>query len=273
VDIIVRQWKNTRSDKPQEDCYAYHDTKRVFVVTDGVTRTPDKGVYPNPSPASEASGIAAKAIYEHLIQHHPFENTVQDAFSHANRRIQELNEKLGFWKNTDYYYRDYAGAVAAALVLTEKLAFVGFMADCGVGHLPRQGSDPWFTPDQVQPVRRYFPPEPKDANPARLAEKQRLRQIKIRSRFRNCPRDRSQTYGVLTGEREAMAYVETFRRPYEPGDVWLVFSDGIRALVEGSADFRRLLSRGRIGAELDAFVKQLPSEQYPDDKTLMIIRT
>jgi hypothetical protein len=137
--------------------------------------------------------------------------------------VRALNESLGIWDNCDYLERDYAGAVAASAEIDGDLLHITWIGDCGVAVI-RNGRLVYLTRDQLDNVTAFLA-----ANPAPFNDERR---VYIRRELRNRPDDlvdgKAVTYGVITGEPEAILYFESDAFELEPGDVVATHTDGFR---------------------------------------------
>jgi len=250
------QWNPTQH--PTEDAFRFSDERGVYVVADGVTRTTQTtGGYPPESPATAAAERVVTVLYE-LLQSTPYTpENFQSACRRANEMVKYVNERLGLWDKPDYYERDLAGAVFSGVFIAPNYYLAGYLGDCRVAHFSGEGKRKWISPDLIAPVRAYFPslPETKE------------RRIIIRRDFRNKPvQGMDKTYGVLTGEDTALAYVQTVIKPYEAGDVLVVCSDGAARLIENEGP---TLCRG---TEHD-IRKAISAARSNDEGTLLVIYT
>ncbi|MDP3685705.1 MAG: hypothetical protein Q8R32_02640 [bacterium] len=254
-------------ERPFEDAFLADEERGMFLVADGVTRTPGPQGYPNPSPAREAADALLHAVHA-TLRDLPFApESFVEACRIGNQRIRELNEQLGFWNHTDYLERDLAGAVFAGAWLRDDELLWAVLADCGVAALLPTGTMAWETADQLVPVRQHFP------KPSTREERFETspRAIEVRRDFRNKPsRGLDRTYGVFTGEDEALQYLETGSRTLSLGETMLVFTDGIRPFFS-DAEFRSLLCNG-TAEEIQQFIPNSPQNQPMTDKTLIVLR-
>lgn len=257
--VLSFQWGST--DRPQEDALLADEPNGIFLVADGVTRTPNAAGYPDPSPAPLAAERLLQATHKALRSAPRTPEGLREACRAGNDAVRRLNEELGLWNRCDYWENDLAGAVFAGLVLAEKQFIWGVLADCGVAQLSPNGELLWITEDRVASVQPYFP---------KLPEKERF--IAVRQHFRNKPASGlDRTYGVFTGEEEALSYLDVGTRPFAAGDTLLVFTDGARHLVE-DPEFRPLLRDG-TAHDIDHFVAQPEHCGHNHDRTLIVIRT
>ncbi|TSC63486.1 MAG: Uncharacterized protein G01um1014106_487 [Parcubacteria group bacterium Gr01-1014_106] len=258
--VLSFQWG--APEHPQEDAFARDDEHRIFLVADGVTRTPSDTPYPNPSPAKSASDRLLEVTHRALLLLPRTSTAFREACRTGNTAVRQLNQELGFWGHTNYFENDLAGAVFSGVVLKETDFVWGFMTDCGVAHLSADGTILWMTEDRLTPVRKYFP----------ATSNMRERYIRVRQEFRNRPENgMDRTFGAFTGEDTALPYLEVGQRSFTPGDVLLVFSDGMIHFVK-SAEFRALLCAGSHD-EIERFVSLPEHCDHKDDKTIIVIRT
>lgn len=268
ISSMTFEWEShTPYKKEGEDSFFMDESRQVFVVTDGVTRSKnEQGEYPYPSPALKASKAAAGAIGESLTLHEKIdESDISQAFASGNTAVKKLNKKIGLWKNHNYLDRDLAGTVGSCAVEQDGEILYGYIGDCGVAHISGQGELIWHSDDDVSAARTDFP------KPEEVKGNERI--IAVRKDFRNNPTAKHKTYGVLTGEDTALSYVHTGRRPYNPGDVLLVYSDGISPFILEDAAFRSLLLEGDQ-EKIQQYVaeRSSPQKNY-DEKTLILLQT
>lgn len=266
--ILTFEWEPQVTYKREgEDALFVDEKGGVFAVTDGVTRDKnDSGEYPYPSPARQAAQIAAETIGNYLVNLEQIsERKIHDAFVHANEAVKSLNEQLGLWNNHDYLERDLAGTVGVCAVVQKREVIYGYIGDCGIAHLSSQGELLWHSDDDVITASSHFP----KTNDIGRTE----RTVRVRRDFRNKPSAQHPTYGVLTGEEEAMHYVKTGRVQLEPGAVLVVYSDGAMPFIFEDDDFSRLLFNGNETQIYEYVAHRSSAEKYSDEKTLILFRT
>jgi hypothetical protein len=230
----------------------------VFVVTDGVSRS-FQGKYPVPSPARIVAEAVANTIGLCLLTG----ATIQDAFKAGSISARFWNKHFGYFFNTDYLFHDLAGCVASAVTIQDKTFKYGFIGDCGIAKLSSSGEFLWHTPDQVAPVVATF----KNLI-SETAMNDRL--VRIRRDFRNKPSAEHLTFGVLTGEKEAMSYISIGEIDFQKGETVILYSDGVFPFF-GDFEFRQLLLKGNK-RKITAYLKaNSSSTKHNDDKTLIIL--
>ena len=239
---------NERHLAPREDALAWDDDIRVFVAADGVTRDWDAirqgdASYPDPSPATAAADLVAETALRNALRDGPHSGCLVT----TTPDVRAMNERLGLWGNCDYLERDFAGAVAAMAVVDGNALFVTWIGDCGVAVI-RDGRLVYLTRDQLDSVTAYL-----KENPAPFDD---ARRVYIRRDLRNkpnfCPDGSDVTYGVITGEAQAILYFESDVFELEPGDVVATHTDGFRPYF-ALPEFLALLSQGQ-----DAWERELP---------------
>lgn len=234
-EIRVLQFlQDNTKNKPNEDFLHVSGSSQVFTVADGITRSVEQGrEYPTPSPASLASKAFClsaelsmrKSVKRSLDQGSSLNETdILSAFRKANSEIAELNETLGIIPKLDYFENDLAGCVAVLGVLdtvcSPPILRFGYIGDCGL-LVFNQDLNPVFLSDNSD----MGPLELFRENTMFADKKERM--IFWREKLRNRPNAPYLTYGSLTGEEEALAYVRTGSISLEPGLIGVLFSDGI----------------------------------------------
>ena len=254
--------------REREDACVVKESERahVAVVADGVTRLQDKhGKYPYHSPATKAANVAALTIAKWLVSSNFFgEVVIRQAFSNGNVAVKRLNEELGFWDKCDYLTKDFAGTVAACVVESNGQIHCANIGDCGVAHFSSKRKLLWHSDDDVAKARPFFP----KIEEVGLDE----RYIRVRRDFRNKPAAKHLTFGVLTGEPEALFYVKVESRSYILGDVVAVYSDGLAPFVLEDIDFQHLLVTGDQKQIQQYVADRSSSKLNPDEKTLILLR-
>ncbi|RMD66207.1 hypothetical protein D6817_04575 [Candidatus Pacearchaeota archaeon] len=246
---------------PTEDSFSI-DSEGIFAVADGVTRDPYEFLpntrtlkgkikfalsYPRPSPAKIASEIFTQTFPEVLRDYEPAnrdEKAIRDAFKEANRRIGEWNAQ--HIPNPDYLLRDFAGCVAAGTHLYQGSVYLGFIADCGVAIFDNKGNVKFRTENQgPDKFGKHVWQDP------RLQEigweNPEARRI-VRRDYRNNPSE-EHSFGVLTGEENAMHYVRTARQYIHPGEFMIVYTDGLEPIIFSGEFADKLRQRDLRGLE------------------------
>lgn len=260
---------------PNED--RYFASNHVFVVTDGVSRTkPEGGTYPNPSGAAMAAEAVAETAGEFLSTQTIYTPEVLlEALRRGNDAVMELNVANDIipGKKLDYRVHDYYNTCAAVAVIHDGVLHWATIGDTQIAVFGIQDFPALITENTVLPLERYRDGRVFPSTNERLAF--------WREHLRNKPHAQYQTYGTLTGEWEAMAYVKTGSRPMFRGDLVVLFSDGLVQHVM-DATFRELLRKNPSEEDVMQFIKtyrknytdehngnDLPNGH--DDKTLIAV--
>jgi len=269
-EIIALEWNSHISyKKEREDFLVVDEEYKIFVVADGVGRIKnEKGEYPYPSPAKMASKVASEAITESLKGG----KDMKRAFANGNEAVKKLNEEIGLWENHDYLVNDFAGTVGVAAVEKENKIEYGYIGDCGIAHFSASGDLLWHSDDDVAAARPGFPPMEGEPAFAQASQKVNERFIKVRRDFRNNPTASHKTFGVLTGEDTALEYVKMGSLTYRPGDVIVIYSDGISPFILEDIEFQKLLFIGNK-EEMRKYVDERSSKkEHYGEKTIIVLR-
>ncbi|HEY3413586.1 MAG TPA: hypothetical protein VGM51_11115 [Armatimonadota bacterium] len=245
---------NERHLAPREDALAWDDDARIFVAADGVTRDWEairqgEAPYPDPSPATSAADAVARLALQAALCGDPLDRVLAE----ANDGVARVNDALGITGRCDYLKHDYAGAVAALARVDGDTLDIAWIGDCGVAVI-RDGRLAYLTRDQLDGLTAFLAKNPAPFDDAR--------RVYVRRDLRNKPDFRpggaDVTYGVLTGEPEAISYIETASIVLEPGDIVATHTDGFRPYF-ALPEFFALLSGGsdRWERELPQFTMEL----------------
>lgn len=196
--------KNSKAqDKPNEDYAAYDDKNYIGIVLDGVSRDREGGIYPNPSPAYEASRIFANMVLSHApeIGNRSIAN-LQEMVIDANKKLAEYNTKLG--------HRFAAGTVGIVFCLEKDCFHYAYLGDC-YGSVIRDKNMRIFTNCQTVMVAQHSKEYAAD-----------------HIRFDICNHiGHPCGYGVWDGNPKAMDFVCYGSIRLMSGDVVLLYTDGL----------------------------------------------
>jgi hypothetical protein len=181
----------------------------------------------------------AELFCRHVVRSHAArrgEAGMKEWFRAANEVIEAYNRKK--IKVSDYLMNDYAGCTGAAVQLGDGTAVWGYIGDAGVACFDRSGvlartaggAYKLRTPNDMlegeETIANFDWRNPADRK-------------YWRKKYRNNPGQLS-SFGVLTGERKALAYVRTGSIKVGEDDLILVYTRGFEHLLEWSAFCERL---------------------------------
>lgn len=210
---------------PREDYLLVSRRYPIFCVADGVTLEPDaQGRYPHPSGASEIAKIFCKKVIEEAERRYAnfSESDLKAVFQNANSAVGKYNRQHGRTKkNSNFWSFDLFAATAAFAVIKNRTAYWASICDSYITRFDARGElkfkclSCWLNIKQCLPKEWGKLPEP---------EQKKI----IRSKYRNGIDKQGKLigYGVVTGEKTALKYLEHGSWLIEPSDLILLFTDG-----------------------------------------------
>lgn len=255
-----------------EDSYDFDKNKKAVAAADGVTRDPSEILpdlstesgkieftknYPNPSPAKIAADIFTKVFVKSVK---PSEAGIKDSFEKANQEIMRWNQEN--IQKVNYLLNDFAGTVAAGAVVQGDKYFYGFICDCGVAVFDKHGKLRLITGDEGPGKSDISYAIKKTSEDEKVNWQMPEGRVLVRKHFRNRP-SKPNTYGVLTGEKQAMKYVKVGSGNLEPGDILIVYSDDSRPIIT-SKEFSVLIKKKSLDR-----LKGLLKEKVNNEGTLV----
>ena len=277
VRVMTYQQDNTNG-KPNGDSLLVSPGfgREIYAVADGVSRF--EKVDNGRSPLAAAQTFCMN-VTEELKQ----QKDLEAAFRTANEGIRKLNVEYGITPETvDYLDNDYVSCVGiAGQLLLDDYASVfmyGAIGDCGLLVFNHK----LLTVELVEDARLTHLEQIRDDWGFKNIDERRMF---WRREFRNRPASRFMTYGTLTGEEHAIAYLKKGCVYVEKGDTIILFSDGMSPFICDSR-FRRCLQHALVklnnGADRDAFMHGVlhgltvyPEEQHSkkinDDRAFIAV--
>ena len=276
IRVMTYQQDNGKG-KPNEDFLLVSSGfgTQVYAVADGVSRFEkvDKG----------RSALAAAQIFcTHVTEELKSQKNIEQAFCIANECVRTLNIEYGITPETvDYLDNDYVSCVGVVGMFLDNFAnvfFYGAIGDCGIIVFNADR----LTVELVEDAQLAHLEQIRDDWGFKDIDERR---VFWRKEFRNKPASRFMTYGTLTGEADAIAYLNTGCVRVEKGDTIVLFSDGMSPFICSSM-FRSSLQHALVNindeAERDAFVHgalygltsefhEQDSKKLKDDRTFIAI--
>ena len=240
-----------------EDYYVVEEN--CFCVADGVTRDSIKGeaipypkneqetklwtqTYPNPSGSFEAAKICGDHFIEYLKESNLqkiSQEKLLDIVKKVNKDISKINEN----RNIDYLANDYYGCVAVGGYISSNILYCFSIGDCHILALDDEGNIKFETINNHKPFEDYL---------ENIYSKQNTYdwnhaedRIMVRRDYRNKPEMRYNgkdiSFGVLTGEKQAEYYIDTYEVDLMNIKYICAFSDGCEPYFEKKETIQKLL--------------------------------
>ncbi len=240
IQSISFTQENTKS-KLNEDWLCADRANGVFAVADGVSRSRVNGVYPALSAVHAAARFcdrttSALAKISVSVER---EESFYNAFLYANLAIAECNHAYGITADTvDYLHNDYLACVGIAgrfnYFYPQRFEY-GYLGDCGLFVYDKDYFPKFLSQDLIGVLEKFrgeWGFQTKDEE-----------SIFWRMKLRNRPGSSHMSYGALTGELAALSYLKTGYVDLCPGDVGILFSDGIYPFLF-NREFRARIANG-----------------------------
>lgn len=244
-----------------EDSYSFSFKYPIFAVADGIAiRGNGNKKFPKISPARKAADIfiinSIKLLekeYENLE-----ENIIFDIFKKTNEKIKFFNNKLLRNKKINYWDIDYAHISASCVAIKNNFLYYGnigenfififrngkkIFATKPIGWHHRKEFNPDFeniepffikaSRDRIEEIKNLGEKlKPQDFE--RLGRKyfrNKVAKIKVNKKFKILPYG----YGVLTGENNALYFLEYGKLELKKNDIIVIGSDGALPYFESKA--------------------------------------
>jgi len=260
-EIAAVSVKNSFNDKPNEDAFIRADPERIFIVADGVSRLRSTASrYPNPSP----SGAAARLLVEtgfRFLRERTMNGSELSTTDLANA-LQRANEAIARYNATELEKiepgtTDPAGAVGLIAHFQRDRLLYAYLGDVELRHA-REDTVRVVSVNQTTAIERF------------LRENKGTPDLEpmIRRSIRNNP-NHPDSWGVLTGEDTALAFIRAGEIELARGDRIVISSDGLLPALNG-AD--ALVRRGTPEEIIEAMLAiEARGEIRSDDKTLITV--
>lgn len=265
--------------RPNEDFKIIGKKFPIFAVADGVSRTKKPGErYSFRWSAHQAAVefcVGVMDTIEAEFHHKRGLKVLERAFSIANIYIRSHNISRIPPDKIDFLANDYYCACGVAAFIKEGLFYYGYLGDCGIRIYDQNDRLRYYSVDDVKPIEEHRDGLPYESSNQKILE--------WRRDYRNHPKADYSTYGVFTGEEEALYYCHFGKIQLKPGDLIFLYSDGFLHFIKKS-DFRALFRRVDlkdhhpknavkrfVAAEIEKHPSRKTSEELGDDKTLIAI--
>lgn len=265
--------RTVNSNYPVEDQYYASDYEAI--VADGITRDPigvsDLSLqsfsemlkkYPRPSGAE----LAAKEIVSTFQKER---GSLKERLIACNDAVKTLNEK--YIRTCDYLQNDYFGAVASCIRIENDILHYAYICDCGVIVYDTLGNVKFQTEDDKA---IYSDPYINQIGiPWNLPEARVIVRRDYRNNL-NCIRDgKCVSYGALTGEDSAVAFIKEGKVKLNPNDTIVVYSDGFSNYLDDTEFINYVLHFD--ASTFEAYIhqqSQFNQSKYGKEKTIIIYK-
>ncbi len=228
-------------NKPNEDYYITDIKNNFFILTDGVSRDKENGVYPLNSPSRKVSEVfsnyAHHFLCENALQYSDKEMLLFNAMKYGNQKISLLNENY----NGDFL----PGTVGIIAIIINNSFYYAYIGDCFGVKISRTNKE-CFTFPQTSLIHKHI----KEFSAA-----------EIRNHICNNI-NHPYSYGVLNGSEEAENFIVTGSFDLKGVKCILLFSDGFENYIN-SKETDELLS-------MDVLKLKTESDYLSDDDKTII---
>lgn len=228
----VRNKKMKLAGLPQEDSFAFNEQRKRVCVADLVTRDFKDGCVLSKN---------IKGLIKARLGMYPDYSYAADLCTRAFMETKSLafaNEKIGAYNflkdltETNYLGRDLAGCTAAGFWEDEGIINWSFICDSGIAIIGDNGKMKFKTPDEgphSEGKNLYLESIVRENGGWNNLQAR----VAIRKNFRNNPELTFFSFGVLTGEEEALSYIQRGAVKSSPRDYVLAFTDGMADIAFG----------------------------------------
>lgn len=244
--------------KPVAEDY-YVAKEDMFCVADGVTRDSIKGeavpypkneeearewvkTYPNPSGSYESAKICASQFIKYL-QESDLQNisreTISEIVKRVNKDISEINQN----REIDYLANDYYGCVAVGGYISSNMLYCFSIGDAHIMALDEHGNIQFETINNHKPFEDYL--ENVYSKQNQYDWNNSKDRMMVRRDYRNKPEMKYQgkdiSFGVLTGEKEAEYYIDTYAIDLTNIKYICAYSDGCEPYFREKSIINKIL--------------------------------
>lgn len=264
---------------PKEDYFEINEAPLIVAVADGITREKYES---NFSGAYEVAKIFCKTSVSYLrnvlenSSKTNIENYLKKAFELANGKIWELNKKYKIPEIIDFLDNDYFGTTAVLGTIVDKKLYLARICDCGAMVIYK-GKITFQTPDIWKNLGKY------DNRYGEKPDEPKKRRQFIQKFLRNKPElfdkyGRRISYGVLTGEKEALDFIEFYDINLNKEEVVLFYTDGFEPYFQ-KKEFLQIFQHWKnknnwVKNELENISIQMAkeNEKFDRERTLVAVK-
>ena len=242
-----------------EDYYIANNNH--FCIADGVTRDTINGeavpypkneeeakawvqTYPNPSGAFEAAKICGDHFIQYLKESdlQEFSDTkILEIVKKVNQDIFQINKN----REIDYLANDYYGCVAVGGYISSNTLYCFSIGDCHIMTLDENGNVQFETINNHKPFEDYL--ENIYCKQNMYSWNSAKDRIMVRREYRNKPEmkynGKDISFGVLTGEKEAEYYIDTYTIDLTNVRYICDYSDGCEPYFQEKETMKKILQK------------------------------
>lgn len=238
-----------------EDYFLVKDN--IFCVSDGVTRDSVNGevipypknkeeveywvrVYPNPSGAYEAAKICADSFVKYVSEcaDEINEDNMKEIVKKTNQEIWKINKD----RKIDYVKDDLFCCVAVGGKIVDNTLYCFSIGDCHITLLDENFDTKFTTINNHKQFENYLDMYCKENEFDWSNPKYR---IMVRRDYRNKPdvkyNDKEVSFGVLSGEKEAEHYIDTYKVDLTDVKYICAYSDGCEPFFENKEKLKEII--------------------------------
>lgn len=238
-----------------EDYFVVKDN--IFCVADGVTRDSVNGevipypknkeeveywvkVYPNPSGAYEAARICADSFVKYVSEckDEINENTIMEIAKKTNQDIWEINKD----RQIDYVKDDLFCCVAVGGKIVDNALYCFSIGDCHITILDENFNEKFTTINNHKQFEDYLDIYCKENEFDWSNPKYR---VMVRRDYRNKPdvkyEGKEVSFGVLSGEKEAEHYIDTYKVDLTGAKYICAYSDGCEPFFQDKEKLKEII--------------------------------
>lgn len=264
-------------DHFREDVFVVGTKAPIVAVADGVTilNRNEDGSYPlfedGESGPFKVAKVFCKTAVSNLEEHYPNINleVIRRGYVLANQKVGEENVRLlGIDIDDPEFGAESFAATTAVAVVVGSTLYYGFVHDCGIAVVSREGQLKLRTiPGPKRPDRKEL------TNPALKKQLERASNLReYRNLIRNNPDfvvgGNMYSHGVINGQEGVLAYLELGSFNLESGNIVVVFSDGFANYFKHSKFLEILAlakSQESLGSQLDNFTTRILKKGISSD--------
>ncbi len=249
--------------KPVVEDY-YIAKEEMFCIADGVTRDSIEGkavpypknekeatawvqTYPNPSGAFESAKICSNQFIQYLEagdRQKISKNKILEIVKNVNQDILKINEN----RQIDYLANDYYGCVAVGGYISSNTLYCFSIGDCHIITLDENAHIQFETINNHKAFEDYLEnvyckQHTYDWNCAKD-------RMMVRRDYRNKPEvkynGKEVSFGILTGEKEAEHYIETYAVDLTNVKYICAYSDGCEPYFKDKEIIKKILEKPEI---------------------------